>query len=276
GIPPDNPFAGNEEGFRQEIYAYGLRNPWRFSFDQSTNRLWAADVGQAAREEINIIEKGKNYGWRIMEGTLCYNPPSECDTTGLTLPVWEYPRDTGRSVTGGYVYRGNDVPELTGKYIYGDFSTGRIWGLTYDGVGATTNSLLDSIATNAISSFGVDRDGEVYLCSFTGSIYRFTPTVGTSVSGNPIIPSGFSLGPNAPNPFNPSTSFDITAASEAHVVVEIRDLLGRMIVRLLDNRLSPGVTRLTWNAGGNPSGLYFARLMVNHLPVESRPLLLLR
>jgi glucose/arabinose dehydrogenase len=170
-IPADNPFAGNNEGWREEIYAYGLRNPWRFSFDETTGRLWAGDVGQSRIEEIDIIEKGKNYGWKIMEGSSCYSPSSGCDQTGLELPVWEYTHQVGSSITGGYVYRGSNLTGLIGKYIYADYITGRIWALHYDGVSPAQNELLFDSSLN-ISSFGVDGGGELYICSFDGRIYR--------------------------------------------------------------------------------------------------------
>ncbi len=178
-VPHDNPFAGNTEGFREEIFAYGLRNPWRFSFDPQTKRLWAGDVGQdRPMEEIDIIEKGKNYGWNIMEGTLCYNPPSGCKTEGLEKPVWEYTRDDGRSITGGFVYRGKKVPALFGKYIYADFVSGRIWALEYNGKNPATNALIFHNPNLYISSFGTDRQNELYFCSFDGRIYTFAGTPG--------------------------------------------------------------------------------------------------
>lgn len=172
GTPADNPFAGNTSGFREEIYAYGLRNPWRFSFDPETGWLWAGDVGQNSYEEINIIEKGKNYGWNIMEGLHCFKPPSGCDTTGLELPIWEYDHSQGESITGGFVYRGRGVPELTGLYIYSDFISGRIWSLKYDGSGQPVNDLLLNTSLT-ISSFGIDKENELYILSFDGKIYRF-------------------------------------------------------------------------------------------------------
>lgn len=133
GIPRDNPFVGNSKGCREEIFAYGLRNPWRFSFDRETGLLWAGDVGQDRIEEIDIIKNGKNYGWNIMEGTLCYSPPSGCNKTGLEQPIWEYDHTLGFSVTGGFVYRGSRLTELKGAYIYGDYGSGRIWSLRYNG-----------------------------------------------------------------------------------------------------------------------------------------------
>lgn len=172
GIPSDNPFAGGAASAREEIFAYGLRNPWRFSFDPLTGSLWAGDVGQNRREEINLIEKGGNYGWNIMEGSACYEPPSGCDQAGLRLPVAEYSHDQGISVTGGFVYRGTRVPELEGRYVYGDFGSGRIWTLDADSPGAPDVREILQTGLN-ISSFGVDPEGELLLCAFDGRIYRF-------------------------------------------------------------------------------------------------------
>ena len=173
GIPDDNPYVGNGEGFREEIFAYGLRNPWRFSFDSETGDLWAGDVGQNALEEIDIIENGRNYGWNIMEGDQCYPEGTSCDTDGLELPVFTYPHaNNNRSITGGYVYRGDDLPALTGYYVYADFVSGRIWALdTSDLENPDNKELIDS--DFRISSFGVDADNEMYITSFDGNIYRF-------------------------------------------------------------------------------------------------------
>lgn len=169
GIPADNPFAGNTEGHREEIFAWGLRNPWRFSFDTVTGRLWAGDVGQNQYEEIDIIDNGRNYGWAVMEAGHCYVNP-KCDTDGLVLPAWEYAHDAGQSVTGGYVYRGARLPELSGAYVYGDFVTGVVWALRYDGQSATSNETVAETDLN-IASFGVDKDNEIYICAFDGKIY---------------------------------------------------------------------------------------------------------
>ena len=172
-IPPDNPFAGNSEGFHEEIYAYGLRNPWRFSFDRETGWLWLADVGQERLEEINVIESGGNYGWSTMEGTLCFRPSDGCDRTGLELPIWVYNRTLGGSVSGGYVYRGTSIPALQGRYIYGDFLSGRVWALHYDGGEPQTQQIAGG--GNQISGFGQDRAGEVYVLTFNNDILRFVP-----------------------------------------------------------------------------------------------------
>lgn len=172
GIPSDNPFVGNNEGYREEIYAYGLRNPWRFSFDSENGELLAGDVGQNQYEEIDIIENGENYGWNIMEGNHCYDS-NNCDTSGLTLPLWEYDHNLGQSITGGYVYRGPSLNELTGNYIYGDFVSGRIWALDFSDPDNPSNAELINSSLN-ISSFGTDADNELYICSFDGNIYKLT------------------------------------------------------------------------------------------------------
>ncbi len=182
-IPSDNPFAGNTQGWKEEIWTYGMRNPWRFSYDKETNRWWCGDVGQNKFEEVDILERGKNYGWRIMEGKSCYNPSTGCDTTGLTFPIIDYGRSLGASITGGYIYRGLRVPELIGAYIYTDFVSGRIWALRYDGSTVTENSEILSSGMN-ISSFGVDQNNELYICAFNGKIWRFVATSSGKINLN--------------------------------------------------------------------------------------------
>ena len=169
--PPDNPFAGGDGTARGEIWAYGLRNPWRFSFDRHTGDLWAADVGQNRNEEVDLIRPGRNYGWNFMEGSKCFRP-TNCDTRGLELPVAEYGRDGGCSVTGGYVYRGSRQPALYGAYLYADFCSGKIWALRHDGA-AVTEQMLIADTGLSISSFGEDASGEVYVLTFEGAVYRF-------------------------------------------------------------------------------------------------------
>lgn len=175
GIPEDNPFL-DEEGALPEIYAYGLRNPWMFTFDRETGDLTIADVGQDQIEEINIVTMdesatGLNYGWNTMEGTACYLEDG-CDTTGLVLPVIEYTHDVGGcSVTGGFIYRGESIPELQGNYLYADFCSGLMWQGMADSSGAWTSS--DPIETSLqIAAFGEDANGEVYVTDMRdGAIY---------------------------------------------------------------------------------------------------------
>jgi glucose/arabinose dehydrogenase len=171
GIPPSNPFAGG--GGRPEIFAWGMRNPWRISQDSLTSMIWCGDVGQNSWEEVDIIENGRNYGWRIMEGAHCYNPPSGCNQTGLTLPIKEYSHTGGRcSITGGYVYRGSRRPELTGRYIYGDYCSREIWKLMYQG-GVITEDAFLITAPAFILSFGTDQFNELHVLCDNGIIYRF-------------------------------------------------------------------------------------------------------
>jgi len=177
-IPTDNPFADSPDCAADqgcpEIYAYGFRNPWRWSFDQDTGDLWVGDVGQGAWEEIDRVEVGLNYGWNIKEGDHCYNA-AICDDTGLISPVTEYDHNSGNSVTGGYVYRGSDLPELVGDYVYGDFGSGRIWHILDADQGGTQVQPLIASQLN-ISSFGQDGDGEIYVVSYgDGHIYRLIP-----------------------------------------------------------------------------------------------------
>jgi glucose/arabinose dehydrogenase len=172
-IPPDNPFVGQEDA-RPEIWAYGLRNPWRMSLDPLTGDLWAADAGQSSFEEVDLIKPGRNYGWNIMEGFECFEPPSGCDMTGLEMPVHVYPTDEGGcTIIGGYVYLGSRIPTLYGAYVFGDYCGGKIWALRYDGQEVTEH--LEIADTDlSIPSFGVDQSGEIYILSFEGEIYRFT------------------------------------------------------------------------------------------------------
>jgi len=182
-IPKDNPFV-DSPGHKPEIWAYGLRNPWRFSFDKPTKRLFAGDVGQDKYEEIDIIEKGGNYGWRIKEGLHDFNVPAEGINTKMIDPVYEYNHDIGISIIGGYVYHGKALPWLEGKYIYGDYN-GKLWTLTNTGGNWENNDLAISKTSNdnlQLLSFGEDENGEIYvLASFSsssgarGGVFRLAP-----------------------------------------------------------------------------------------------------
>jgi glucose/arabinose dehydrogenase len=174
-VPRDNPFVGREE-FRPETWAWGLRNPWRFSFDRETGDLYIGDVGQSEYEWVlhqPAGRGGQNYGWPIIEGGECYRE-DPCDKTGLTLPVAVYTHDEGIAVTGGYVYRGERYPALRGAYVFGDFGDGRIWTLHRNAGGEWTRT--EALrADAAISSFGEDEGGELYLTDYTsGSVYQVT------------------------------------------------------------------------------------------------------
>lgn len=166
-IPGSNPFADGVGG-APEIFAWGFRNPWRFSFDSS--RLFVADVGENAFEEIDLVEVGKNYGWRTMEGTHCFNPASNCDQTSLTLPIFDYPHSDGESITGGFVYRGSIIPALAGTYVFGDFISGNIWLLNQNG--NTWTRTLAIASGRGVSSFARDDNGELYVVDYSGSVLR--------------------------------------------------------------------------------------------------------
>ena len=169
-IPADNPFTGDPQA-RGEIWAWGLRNPWRFSFDRLTGDLWTADVGQNLYEEVDLILPGANYGWNLMEGFDCYGA-SDCSRDGLTLPVIEYGREDGCSITGGYVYRGSRLQSLYGAYVYGDFCSGKIWAIRYEAGSVTAHALIADTDLQ-IASFAEGPDGEIYVLSFTGRVYGF-------------------------------------------------------------------------------------------------------
>jgi len=178
-IPPDNPFAGNTECLTgvsggaecPEIFAWGFRNPWRWSFDSLDEDLWVGDVGQNNWEEIDRVELGMNYGWRVREGAHCFNPSSGC-ATNFEDPITEYSHALGNSVTGGYVYRGMAITDLVGTYVFGDFGTGRIFGVAANSAnGVVADELLDS--PHNISSFAEDLDGELYLLDYgNGFIFQ--------------------------------------------------------------------------------------------------------
>ncbi|MXZ91259.1 MAG: PQQ-dependent sugar dehydrogenase [Chloroflexi bacterium] len=171
-IPADNPFANG--GGRGDIWAYGLRNPWRFSFDRDTGELWAGDVGQNRWEEIDLIRRGGNYGWNVLEGNHCFRPSNNCSREGMTPPVWEYSLDGEPcSVIGGYVYRGSAIPWLKGAYVYGDFCSGKVYGLRYVDDEVVEHRRLADTGLR-IMSFAQDSDGELYLLTRKSGIYRLS------------------------------------------------------------------------------------------------------
>jgi len=171
-IPKGNPFVAG--GGRPEIFAFGIRNPWRFSFDRETGMLWLADVGQYKWEEVDLVVAGGNYGWRIMEGTHCYNPDEGCSPDGLIFPIAEYGHEQGRcSITGGYVYRGPSIQALRGTYVFGDYCSGELFALSASANRRTSTVPRVLMQTGfRISSFGEDEAGELYIVDHKGGIYR--------------------------------------------------------------------------------------------------------
>jgi hypothetical protein len=198
-IPATNPYVG--QSGCDEIWSYGLRNPWRFSFDRETDDMLIGDVGQLLWEEIDFQPAdstgGENWGWRLMEGFHCYNPGDHCNDGSLVLPILEYGHNLGCSVTGGFRYRGTEIPSFYGVYVYGDYCTGRIWQAVQDGGGDWTSTQLLDSGYN-ISGWGEDSDGEMYLCHHGGAIYKITPAPnpvpaitsldpGTVIAGDPAF-----------------------------------------------------------------------------------------
>ncbi len=173
-IPADNPFVGRGGGVREEIWAYGLRNPWRFSFDRQQGDLWVGDVGQGIWEEVSIAESGDNLGWRIYEGTHAFNNPGNVPLSAFKAPIAEYSHSLGTAVIGGYVYRGASLTTMRGVYLYGDNGSGRVWALVHSNFALVSNREVGSVPS--LSSFGEDENGELYAVSLGGKIYRFTET----------------------------------------------------------------------------------------------------
>lgn len=266
GIPSDNPFVDSlNPNIRKEIYAYGLRNPWRFSFDFQTNKIWCADVGQYDWEEIDLIEKGGNYGWRCYEGNHPYNL-SGC-TGNYIFPIYEYSHIEGISVTGGYVYRGNKLPELNGKYIYGDFGSKKIWALEYDGSSTPTNSLL-AVCPQAISSFGIDEQNEIYIVGYEGKIYKLEKV--TKVENNSSNKRMLIQIDNFyPNPTNEKTIIRYKIKNERDykhsLIFDLYNLLGEKILSLEDLRNGQGEFELQINTNSLNSGIYFSRIRINDI-----------
>ena len=174
GIPADNPFAQNTGDGRAEIFAWGVRNPWRFSFDSLTGDLWVADVGQTRREEVSVVSLGQNLGWKRMEGFRCFDPQQNCNDGSLSLPLFDYPRDVGESITGGIVYRGTQIPSLYGAYIFADYDLNRVF-VFRPGEGPFNEEPIFSL--DNIVSFAEDENGEILIVNLFGTIYRLDEVV---------------------------------------------------------------------------------------------------
>lgn len=267
-IPPTNPFYNNPTAGKEELYAWGLRNPWKFTQDATTGLIYVGDVGQNAWEEIDILQNGKNYGWRQMEGFACYNPSSGCDTSGKTLPIKAYGHTSGNcSVTGGYVYRGARRPELRGAYIYGDYCSGMIWMLRYNNGVVSSDSLLTQ-KNILLSAFGVDRNNELYFIqtSSAAKIYRFNKSPLAGIINNQTGQAeSYSLDQNYPNPFNPSTRIGFSVPSRSMVSIGIYDAAGKLVRTLVNTYLQSGKYEIEWNGSDDygrnlSSGIYYYKM----------------
>ena len=270
-IPPTNPYFNNTSGFRQEIWCYGLRNPWKFSFDAANGDMWIGDVGQDLYEEIDRGIIGKNYGWNKMEGFHCYNPSTGCDTSGLTLPVFEYSHTIGNSITGGYVYRGNYMPDLFGKYMYADYGSGKVWAL--NGSAPYTNTLIETLGAPC-SSFAQDNKKNLYAVSYaspSGRIYKLLDTrVGIGNNGS-VTPTNFELMQNFPNPFNPTTKITFTLPENSVVTLKVYDVTGKVVSELLSSEaMSAGVYTREFDGSKLGSGVYYYKIEAGNFTETKR------
>lgn len=278
-VPPSNPFVG-VPGYREEIWAIGVRNPYRWSFDRATGDLWLADVGQTAWEEIDVQPAaspgGENYGWRLKEGTQCFIPAAGCDPGGLVDPVYEYPHDPECAIVGGYVYRGGALP-FAGKYFFADYCSKKIASIVVDGQNVTefidwTSSLQTDVGTiSFIVGFGEDVDGELYVVDRgvgigTGDVYALIDD-GSVAVGEVPPPPAVALSEPAPNPFRTGTSLRISTKTRGTASAEVLDAAGRLVCTLSVDADGPGRHRVSWDGRDErgraaPAGVYFLRVRV--------------
>jgi hypothetical protein len=258
GIPADNPFASTDGPERREIYAYGLRNTWKFSFDSENGDLWAGDVGQNAWEEIDLIEAGGNYGWRPVEGPECY--VSGCDLGAYEPPVFSYPHTTGQqggfSITGGIVYRGTDVAGLQGQYLYADFVLPRLWALELDASGVATSRLL-STDVRSIAAINEGPGREAFVLTYGGTIFRLEGSVVSTEGGSPEASGALRVRLDGPNPTAGPTALRLAGLPDgAPVWVTVFDAIGRTLGVLHDGPAPPsGRVGLDPDALGVASGV---------------------
>ncbi len=275
-IPVDNPLVGNPNGWREEIYAWGFRNPWRFSIDPETERIFLADVGEAKWEEVNIVTKGRNYGWDNIEGHECYPNPAVCDTLGMNAvpPIHQYfhTGEIGNAIIGGHVYRGPTLPALWGKYLYADVGDGT-FAVWFDGVSWTSQLIEFNNPSRQYSSFGVDENGEQYAVSLFGGIYRFVDTASDVGTSPPAL-----LLHAHPNPFQSSTTFRFDVPFDGDGEIHIYNVRARRVATL---PAQAGAGAVTWDGINEQgyelaSGVYFAQLHVGGRKVASRQIVIVR
>ncbi len=264
---PDNAFADGAGGACDEIFAIGLRNPWRFSFDRAAGALWAGDVGQNEFEEVDIIANGDNMGWDVKEGFSCFDPdPDEpaCSDPVLVEPVVVYDHSGGNcSITGGFVYRGERVEDLAGRYVYADYCSGRIWSLDAEDPDEPDDELV--LDTDfLIVGFGEDPAGELYVLSSDGKVRRFADTTSGTEPPAPGAPA--LLATDGPNPFRARTAFRIGADAGVPVRLAAYDVLGREVAVLLDGP-APGVSAsVPFEGAVLAAGVYVVRLTLDGEP----------
>jgi glucose/arabinose dehydrogenase len=274
-IPPDNPFVASPDTL-PEIWAFGLRNPYRWSFDRLNGDLYIGDVGQGAWEEIDYEPAsspgGLNFGWRIMEGNHCYEPPEDCDSTGLVLPVLEYDHLTGFSIIGGYVYRGSAIPNLYGHYFLADYITDLIWSFRINNGQAFELTdwgpvLNPNGEIQGITGFGEDADGELYFVlhgnGTNGQVRKIIPDSTSGPGPGPPV-NAFQLSSARPNPFRESTQFTLQLPHPAHVKITLHDSSGRTVRKIENQFRSSGIHSYAWDGKDDEgksvsSGIYYIR-----------------
>lgn len=303
GIPEDNPFASDDDSTTLgEIWAYGFRNPHRISWDtEGDQKMLIGGIGQDNIEEVNIGIAGGNYGWPTREGTFLFQPENLCcvyplpegdDTLGFTYPSAQYDHDEGRAIIGGFVYRGEEIPELYGKYIFGDNVNGRLFYLDadslqlgtltkiheltimYEGEEQTMLEILDYYRADI--RFGVDYDGGIFITTKPdGVIRKITGAAIVGVEEEENIPVEYSLQQNYPNPFNPTTSIKYQVSRYENVTLKVYDILGNEVATLVNERKTPGSYEVKFNASHLSSGVYFYTLKAGAF-MQTRKLLLLK
>ncbi|MGQ0722747.1 MAG: PQQ-dependent sugar dehydrogenase [Candidatus Eiseniibacteriota bacterium] len=295
-VPADNPYV-SDPGTLDEIWAFGLRNPWRYTFDRLTGDLYLGDVGQNAFEEIDFQPAsstgGENYGWAFMEGTACFTPPTDCNDGSLTLPIHAYAHTlfTNHAVVGGYVYRGSVLPSfLYGHYFFADESWHKIWSFRYEN--GLLTELIDWSAALDVgpaasirfpASFWQDDDGELYVVEYRtavpGEVWKIIPDPASSVPPAPIA-GELLLGPARPNPFSAETRFEVVAPAGAALDVGVYDATGRLVRHLHAGTAADLPLALDWDGrdaagGAAAAGVYFLRAKAGE-DVSSRRIALLR
>ncbi|NNE44899.1 MAG: T9SS type A sorting domain-containing protein [Gemmatimonadetes bacterium] len=292
-IPPTNPFVGSPS-FLDEIWAYGLRNPYRWSFDRLTGDLWIGDVGQDCFEEISFAPGtstgGENYSWDIMEGPDCFNEmPFSCNQgpcgSGLVDPIFSIAHSGVIAITGGYVYRGSRIPAIYGEYFFAEFYSGTIQSIRRTGAGLALADTTDWTAAldpptsniNSIAGFAEDLNGELYILDAGGEMFQIVPESTDAPVVNP--PAGFAIEPATPNPFRDITRFDIRLESAGALRAAMYNASGRLVRVLHDGPAPAGVLPVSWtgyDARGEtaPAGVYFLRVTGGDRTASARVVLL--
>ncbi|GAB5537067.1 MAG: hypothetical protein Rubg2KO_33160 [Rubricoccaceae bacterium] len=285
GIPDSNPWALTDGPERDEIYAYGFRNPWRFAFDSETDSLWVMDVGQNVWEEISSVQVGKNYGWGTVEGPACFPAGSTCDLSAFEPPVFSYEHDEftgGFSISGGMVYRGTAMPELQGQVLYADYVTRHVWALDISGSEPDTTRLVTlpgGPLQAGISALREGPDGEphVLMHAFGGAtrIYRIESIPVSNEEGTDVASSRLAL--MGPNPFSETTQVTAQLSEGGEARVTVHDVLGRELATLFEGTLAPGVAQAISLSGASwPPGTYAVRLISGATPVSTLTLVRIR